>query len=264
MYFGCPGCGLGEFGADRAVGIDGGRTARARRMACLAGVEQSFDRGARLLAELAGWRLDGETVRRLCHAEAGRAAAWQAAAEQPARRLAQAAGDWELHVDAGKVNTTGGWRDVKVAVFARREPGPPAGAAAWDGRELPRPGARLVWAAVEEAARFGPRLRAQAGRLGLAEAKDLTVLADGADWIGSWPRPSSPARRACWTSSTPASTWPPRASGPSAKAAPGPRPGWSRAGGGCWRTAGRACWTPWAGCWPGRTRPSGTRPRTSW
>jgi hypothetical protein len=183
VYFGCPGCGLGDFGADRVLGVDGSRTPRARRMACLAGVEQSFDRAARLLDELAGWRLDGETVRRLCHAEAARAAAWQAAAEQPARRLAQAPGDWELHVDAGKVNTTGGWRDVKVGVFARRVPGEPATAAEWASRELPPPEARLVWAAVEEAALFGPRLRAQAGRLGLTEAKDLTVLGDGADWI---------------------------------------------------------------------------------
>src|SRR5438874_2734144 len=84
---------------------------------------------------------------RLEQAEAGRAAAWQAAAEQPARRLAQAAGDWELHVDAGKVNTTGGWRDVKVGVFARRVPGAPATAAEWDSRALPPPGARLVLAA---------------------------------------------------------------------------------------------------------------------
>jgi len=183
VYFGCRRCGLGDFGADGVLGLDGGQTTRARRLACLAGVEQSFARAERLLHELAGWRLDQETLRRLCHAEARQAAAWLEGAATPAAHFAAAEGDWELHIDAGKVNTPGGWRDVKVAVFARRKRGGPACAAAWDGRDLPPPGARLTVAAVEEAASFGPRLRAQAARLGLAEASALTVLGDGGEWI---------------------------------------------------------------------------------
>jgi hypothetical protein len=30
-----------------------------------------------------------------------------------------------VQIDAGKVNTREGWRDVEVAVLARREPGAP-------------------------------------------------------------------------------------------------------------------------------------------
>jgi hypothetical protein len=151
-------------------------------MACLAGVRQSFGRAEQLLCELAGWQLDQETIRRLCHAVAA-----QAAAARPGRataeRFAAAAGDLELQIDAGKVNTTGGWRDVKVAVFARRERGEPRAAREWDQRELPRPAVRSVVAAVEEAERFGDRCAAEAERLGWTEPGAVSVLADGGEWI---------------------------------------------------------------------------------
>ena len=75
-YFTCPACGQGDFGADRVLGLDGYLTDAARRMACLAGRARSRSPEAeQLLAELAGWDLDDETIRRLCHAEAARATA---------------------------------------------------------------------------------------------------------------------------------------------------------------------------------------------
>ena len=82
-----------------------------------AGVRESFARAETLLAELAGWNLDDETIRRLCHAEADRAAAGRAE-RATAEVFVAAAGDLEVQIDAGKV-----WRDVKVGVFARRERG---------------------------------------------------------------------------------------------------------------------------------------------
>jgi len=183
VYFACPACGQGDFGADRVLGIDGYLTAGARRMACLAGVRESFARAEALLAELAGWSADDDTIRRLCHAEAARARAWQAAEAPAAGRFARAAGAAEVPIDAGKVNTEDGWRDVKAAVFARRPAGPPAEAATWDERDLPAPTARRVVAAVEEASAFGERCGAEAGRLGLTDPSALSVLGDGAEWI---------------------------------------------------------------------------------
>jgi hypothetical protein len=181
-YFRCPACGQGDFAADRLLGLDGYLTAGARRMACLAGVRQSFGQAEHLLRELAGWQLDEETIRRLCHEVAAQAAAARTG-RVTAERFAAAAGDLELQIDAGKVNTLGGWRDVKVAVFARRERGEPASAQEWDRRELPAPAVRSVIAAVEEAERFGQRCAAEAGRLGWAEPGALDVLADGGEWI---------------------------------------------------------------------------------
>jgi hypothetical protein len=42
----------------------------------------------------------------------------------------------------------------------------------------------VTFAAVETAEKFGPRSRRWAGRLGVKEAAPVTVLGDGADWIG--------------------------------------------------------------------------------
>jgi hypothetical protein len=181
-YFACAACGQGDFGADRILGIDGYVTAGARRMACLLGVQRSFALAQLALAEVAGWDLDDNTIRHLCHATAAQAGA-RRTERATAETFAAAPGDLELQIDAGKVNTPGGWRDVKVAVFARRERGQPTTAEQWDERDLPAPAVRSVVAAVEEAAAFGGRCATEAQRLGLTEPTALTVLGDGAEWL---------------------------------------------------------------------------------
>ena len=47
-----------------------------------------------------------------------------------------------VHIDAGKVNTPDGYRDVKVAVFACRGRAAPAAAADYEQRDLPAPRVR--------------------------------------------------------------------------------------------------------------------------
>lgn len=181
-YFACAVCKQGEFAADRILGMDGYLTHGARRMACLAGVQQSFARAEQLLDELAGWHLDDETIRRVCHQTAQQAQE-ERNERATAERFAMAPGDCEAHIDAGKVNTLEGWRDVKVAIFAKRERGEPATAAEWEKRALPKPTARAVIAAVEEASLFGERCAAEARRLQLPSSSPLSVLGDGAEWI---------------------------------------------------------------------------------
>jgi len=151
-------------------------------MACLLGVQQSFVKAELALREVAGWDLDDNTIRRLCHATAAEAAAGRDE-RATAEAFAEVEGDFEAHIDAGKVNTLDGWRDVKVCVFAGRERGEPTTAAEWDGRDLPAPAVRSVVAAVEEAAAFGPRCAEEAARLGLTDPEELSVLGDGAEWI---------------------------------------------------------------------------------
>jgi hypothetical protein len=181
-YFTCATCNQGEFGADRVLGINGYLTQGACRMATLAGVQQSFARAEQLLDELAGWQLDDETIRRVCHQTAQRAHA-EREERTTAALFAKAQGDCEMHIDAGKVNTFEGWRDIKVAVFAKRQRGAPATTAQWDERDLPKPSVRAVIAAVEEASLFGERCAAEARRLQLPDASQLSVLGDGAEWI---------------------------------------------------------------------------------
>ena len=112
----------GGYPADAALGVDGFLSRQASRMASLLGVSHPFDRAHRLLEQLCGWTVDAETIRRSTHATARRAAA-----ERPGRadagRFAAAPGEFELLIDAGKVNTRGGYRDVKLALFLGRDRG---------------------------------------------------------------------------------------------------------------------------------------------
>jgi hypothetical protein len=151
-------------------------------MACLLGVQQSFAKAERALEEVAGWDLDDNTIRQLCHATAQQATTSREA-RATAETFAQAPGDRELQIDAGKANTLEGWRDVKVAIFACRQRGAPTTAATWDERDVPAPAVRSVIAAVEEASTFGDRCAQEAQRLGLTQPEELSVLGDGAEWI---------------------------------------------------------------------------------
>lgn len=178
----CRTCGEPGFAADRVLGVIGWLTIRAERMACKAGLHDPFRKAESLLEELSGWSVDGETLRRHTHAAASQATQTRSQRTELPQAFAAATGDVEVHIDAGKVNTLEGWRDVKVAVFAVR----PRGAATdsdYEQRDLPAPAVRAILAAVEGVEAFGPRCGTEARRLGLTDPARISVLGDGADWI---------------------------------------------------------------------------------
>jgi hypothetical protein len=172
----------GAFRADGVLGLDGFLTCQARRLITLAGVEHSFARAQQVLHEMCGWQVDDEVIRQTTHAEARRAS-HERPARSDAAAFATAPGEVEVLMDAGKVNTRDGWRDIKMGLFLRRNAGSPALPTQWDRRLLPAPTIRTTIAAIEEADLFGPRLRTEADRLGVTTLPALTVLADGGEWI---------------------------------------------------------------------------------
>ena len=176
----CRDCVDAGFPADAMLGLGGSVTRRALRQICHVGISDSFARGERTLRELCGWSVDAETIRRLCHAEAAKCREAEAVPREAAKDFQNAQGHWELQIDAGKVNTDTGWRDVKVAV---RPPGVSSRSEDYEQRDLPKPSVRRVIAAIETAETFGHRCGAEAERLGLTDASTLSVLGDGAEWI---------------------------------------------------------------------------------
>jgi hypothetical protein len=184
--------GGGTFRADHALGVEGFLTPQATRLLTLAGVEHSFARAQQVVKEFCGWQVDDEVIRQATHAQAARAAATRSN-RGDAQRFANAPGEVEVLIDAGKVNTRGGWRDVKVGLFCKRETGVSATPTQWDERTLPTPTIRTVRAAIEGCDEFGTRLREESDRLGVTSLSDITVLADGAEWIWNlaadhWPQ----------------------------------------------------------------------------
>jgi hypothetical protein len=118
------------------------------------------------------------TIRKACHEHGGAMRDWQRGDPEAARAFREAGGDVEFQTDGTAVNTTAGWREMRLSVFAKRHR---AGA---DGK-LPAPHARVLAAGVVGCDRLGPSWRRTAARLGVGDAAAVTVIADGARWIWS-------------------------------------------------------------------------------
>ena len=181
-HFGCPDCPDAEYLADTVLGIDGYLSPRVLRLACRLSGDGSFDVAAERLGELCGIPVSGETLRRHCSAAAQAMAQWVRTRPAAVAPFGEAKGEVEVQTDAGKVNTTDGWRDLKVIVFTKRPSGTGTGPTEWTGRELPAPSARVAFADIEEIETFRSDWRAWADRLGIGSGPELTVLGDGAEW----------------------------------------------------------------------------------
>jgi len=184
-YLVCPACGAGAHPRDAWLGLDGFLSRQARRLACLAAASWSFDRASALLAEFCGLGVSDTAIRAAAVAAGSDARAWQRTSAAPAAAFTAAAGAIEFSTDGTHVNTLGGWREMRLAIFAKRPAGAPAAPAQWDDRALPAPSVRVLFGGIWTAEQFGPQWRAWAGRLGVRQAADVTVLADGAKWIWS-------------------------------------------------------------------------------
>jgi Uncharacterised protein family (UPF0236) len=183
LYLVCPRCGLSRYPLDDRLGISGFVSPHARKLLCLAGASWSFAAAAEHLAEFCGLRTCDQTIRAVCYEEAGLLAGWLHKDKAAGARFAAAPGDIEFQTDGTMVNTWESWREMRLGVFAKRQRGPAATADEWDTRRLPPPHARVLFAGIETAEQFGPRIRRWAGRLGIGQTREISVLGDGAEWI---------------------------------------------------------------------------------
>lgn len=182
--FSCRRCGEHAHPLDRRLGLDGFVSPHAQRVLCSVGAEWSFERCARFLREVAGLCVCDNTVRKACDRHGGLMRAWQRDDPEAGRPFREAGGDVEFQTDGTCVNTTGGWREVRLSIFARRHRGAPVvDLDAWDEQRLPAPHARVATAVIRASDALGPQWRRMAARLGIGRASEISVLADGAKWI---------------------------------------------------------------------------------
>lgn len=163
-------CGWAGYLADDYLGLDGPLSAGVRRLACLSANGSSFAVSARHLEEYCGLDIHEEVLRRHCEKEAKKMGKWLDTQEVIAEVFAEAEGEPEFQTDAGKVNTTKGWKDLKVASFARRPLGPSVGPEEWKTRQLPKPTAKVVMAAIAPIEEFIPLLDQQIDHLAITAA----------------------------------------------------------------------------------------------
>jgi hypothetical protein len=169
---------------DEVLGVDGSTTRALQQQLCRLCADVSFAKACEHLEALRGLSLSKEAVRQACHQQGRQLAPWQSQEESTPQAFAAAEGQMEFTVDAGKVNTLeDGWKDLKIGVFQKRPCAAPATPAEWDSRVLPEPTARVAWAAIAPSKRFRRSWRRWSRRLGVQQAGELHVLADGASWI---------------------------------------------------------------------------------
>ena len=193
VYFTCRLCGEHAHALDDRLGLDGFVSPHAQRLLCTLGADWSFERCARHLRTVAGLVVCDNTVRKACDRHGALMRAWQREAPEAAKPFRAATGDVEFQTDGTCVNTTGGWREVRLSIFAKRQRGEPVtDPDDWDDQRMPAPHARVATAAIRTSGSLGPQWRRAAGRLGVRRTAELTVLADGAKWIWNEVRKNLP------------------------------------------------------------------------
>lgn len=184
-YWKCT-CGEGgAYAADELLGVEGLRYTRTvQKHCCRLAAETSFASTSEHMHEMLGVDLCPETVRTMVEGRGKEMARFQAADTASEKAFQKAAGEVEFTTDAGKVNTREeGWKDLKIAVFSKREAGEATTPEEWKKQRLPAPTMVLAFAMIATAKEFRKQWRPRLRRLGVACLASVHALADGASWI---------------------------------------------------------------------------------
>lgn len=159
------------------------QTLCARRMMTLVGTDFSFEEASEKLRELCHLDVSNDVIRAVCDEEGKSIMEWLEQAPESAEGIKNAAGELEFHTDGTMVNTTGGWREMRLSIFSRREPAAAATPEQWSDRVLNKPTARVAIADMARSNVVGSAWARMLEHLGLQNTPRLSVLADGARWI---------------------------------------------------------------------------------
>jgi hypothetical protein len=155
----------------------------ARRMLSLAGASWSFDRASNHLKEFCHVDVSDDTIERVCQEEGERGRKWMSEANDPVEAFVKASGHAEFSSDGVKINTVGGWREMRLSMLAKRQPAAPCEPEQWDDRVLNEPTVRLSMCAIANADRVGASWKKLSERVDLKSQAVVNVVADGARWI---------------------------------------------------------------------------------
>lgn len=183
-YYACRACGQTYTPWDDWAGVGAIQvTDHARRVIVTVATAWSFDRAAAKLAEVCSMTLSDDTIERVCQDEGERARKWLRGDDALVEGFTNGAGEPEFYSDGLKVNTTGGWREMRLNLLQKRERATPATPDQWKDRVLPEPTVRLASCAIADSRLTGAMWKRWSTRMGLDDSTELSVLGDGAPWI---------------------------------------------------------------------------------
>lgn len=124
-----------------------------------------------------------DTIERVCQQEGEAARKWLRENGKATEAFGQAEGEAEFYSDGLKVNTTEGWREMRLNLLQKRERGTPTPPERWNDRVLPEASVRLASCAIADSRLVGAMWKQWSERMGLEDTSQLSVIADGAPWI---------------------------------------------------------------------------------
>lgn len=189
-YYACRTCGQTYTPWDNWAGVGAIQvTEHARKLIVTVSTAWSFDNASEKLDEICSMRVSDDTIERVCQDEGERARKWLRGADERqggnelVKAFEQAAGEPEFYSDGLKINTTGGWREMRLNLLQKRERAIPVAPERWKDRVLPEASVRLASCAVADSRLTGAMWKQWSEQMGLSDSTQLSVLADGASWI---------------------------------------------------------------------------------
>jgi hypothetical protein len=185
-YEKCHPCGLPEYAADASIGLEKDYTVGFLFLAVRAGSRGSYEEAQEDMKVWRGLEVSRETIRMLCHQEAPKIKQFVDESAEVPKDFIAAKGNVEITMDATKVNTLAGWRDMKIGIFSKRLLGEGVDISYWDKRNrrmLPEINACVAFASIEEKDLFQRRVNAFRCLLRAGSTGDISALGDGAEWI---------------------------------------------------------------------------------
>ena len=178
-------CGAdGGFAADAVLGLDQRFSRVVQKHLCRLAADVSFAKTREHLHDLLGASIATETVRTLVENHGKAMASFQPKDAATAKSFQTAKGEVEFTVDAGKVNTReDGWKDLKIAVISKREPGPSSTLEQWADDRLPAATIVVAFAMIAASKVFLKMWRPVLKKLGVTSFATVHALGDGASWI---------------------------------------------------------------------------------
>lgn len=183
-YYACRGCGGKRTPWDEWAGIDAIQvTPHARKVIVTVSTAWSFDRASGKLKDICHMNVSDDTIERVCQHEGEEARRWLRANEKTVESFGRASGEPEFYSDGLKVNTTEGWREMRLNLLQKRERATSVPPEQWNDRVLPEASMRLASCAIADARLTGAMWKQWSQQMGLENSAQLSVIADGAAWI---------------------------------------------------------------------------------
>jgi hypothetical protein len=158
-------------------------TPQARKMITTVSTAWSLDRASQKLKDLCQMNVSDDTIERVCQHEGEQARQWLRGNQKTIEAFGKTPGEAEMYSDGLKINTTDGWREMRLNLLQKREKAAPATPQQWNDRVLPDASIKLASCAIADSRRVGAMWQRWSEQMGLNNSSQLSMIADGAPWI---------------------------------------------------------------------------------